>query len=355
MYGSKDVIIKGDSPKKLVLDKHIKYLRHYAEDDSGPEQIMAEHLKINGMYWGLNALFMMNAINENSPEIIDILKFLKQCQRDDGGFGASIDHDSNLVNCLSAVQLLVIFRKCNQEYIDIERCVDYIQRLQQPDGSFYGDRWGEIDTRFSFCALATLKLLNRLDAIDLNKAVEFVMSCNNQIDGGFGRMPGSESHSAYVYCCLGSLAIADKLDLVDKDMLGWWLSERQLPSGGLNGRPEKLPDLCYSWWCLSSMKMIDQMHRIDYKKLVSFILACQDDENGGFSDRPGNWVDVYHTMFAIASLSLICQHHKSTQKDKDSSECDEFQDIIKKLGETLMPVNPTLCMPIETLIGYSDR
>lgn len=28
-------------------------------------------------------------------------------------------------------------------------------------------------------------------------------------------------------------------------MLGWWLAERQLPNGGLNGRPEKLEDVRY--------------------------------------------------------------------------------------------------------------
>ena len=28
-------------------------------------------------------------------------------------------------------------------------------------------------------------------------------------------------------------------DRVDHQLLGWWLCERQLPCGGLNGRPEK--------------------------------------------------------------------------------------------------------------------
>lgn len=27
---------------------------------------------------------------------------------------------------------------------------------------------------------------------------------------------------------------------MNSDLLGWWLCERQLPSGGLNGRPEKV-------------------------------------------------------------------------------------------------------------------
>lgn len=117
-----------------------------------------------------------------------------------------------------------------------------------------------MDTRFSFCALACLALLGRLDAMDVPKAVQFVLSCMN-FDGGFGSMPGSESHAGQVahfvpplsiahalppplypfsslhqvYCCVGALAIAGALYHVDADQLGWWLCERQLPSGGLNG------------------------------------------------------------------------------------------------------------------------
>ena len=73
----------------------------------------------------------------------------------------------------------------------------YFIIMQQPDGSFYGDKWGEVDTRFSFCAVAALALLNRLDAIDVPKATEFVISCMN-FDGGFGCRPGSETHSGQV-------------------------------------------------------------------------------------------------------------------------------------------------------------
>ena len=39
-----------------------------------------------------------------------------------------------------------------------------------------------------------------------------------------------------VYCCVGALAVANALHHVDADLLGWWLCERQLPSGGLNGQ-----------------------------------------------------------------------------------------------------------------------
>lgn len=47
-----------------------------------------------------------------------------------------------------------------------------------------------------------------------------------------------------VFCCVGALAITGSLHHIDKDLLGWWLCERQdNKTGGLNGRPEKLPDV----------------------------------------------------------------------------------------------------------------
>ncbi|KAI3822616.1 hypothetical protein L1987_10211 [Smallanthus sonchifolius] len=117
--------------------------------------------------------------------------------------------------------------------------------------------------------------------------------------------PGAELHTGQIFCCIGALAITGCLHYVDKDLLGWWLCERQVKSGGLNGRPEKLSDVCYSWWVLSSLIMIDRVHWIDKEKLVKFILDCQDKENGGISDRPDDAVDVFHTYFGIAGLSLL--------------------------------------------------
>lgn len=56
------------------------------------------------------------------------------------------------------------------------------------------------------------------------------------------------------------------------------------------GRPEKQPDVCYSWWVLASIAIIGKLDAIDKAALRRFILACQDDESGGFSDRPGDMV-----------------------------------------------------------------
>lgn len=113
-----------------------------------------------------------------------------------------------------------------------------------------------------------------MDLADVGKAIEHVQACANY-DGGYGVDPQAESHAGQVFTCVGALTIAGRLDLVDRDKVGGWLSERQLPNGGLNGRPEKLEDVCYSWWVASSLAMIDRLHWIDAGKLAEFIMNCQ--------------------------------------------------------------------------------
>lgn len=76
-------------------------------------------------------------------------------------------------------------------------------------------------------------------------------------------------------------------------------------SGGFNGRPEKLADVCYSWWILSSCFMIERQDWIDLDKLKDYILRCQDTEGGGIADRPGNEPDVFHTYFGLTAFSLM--------------------------------------------------
>merc|ERR1719186_301710 len=268
------------------------------------------------MYWGVAAMDLMNKLEKMEKD--KIISFLVSCQDSSGGFRPVEGHDPHLLNTLSAVQVAVMYDCVDS--IDTEAVVKYVVERQQEDGSFTGDEWGEVDNRFCFCAVATLALLGRLEAVDTEKTAQFVHSCLN-FDGGFGSRPGAESHAGLIYTCVGTLAITRNLHLVDQDRLGWWLAERQLPSGGLNGRPEKLPDVCYSWWVLSSLEMLDRTSWIDKDDLVTFILSSQDDELGGIADRPGDWIDPFHTLFGLAGLSLL-----------------NFD------GEALKKINPVVCM-----------
>ncbi|CAD5121278.1 DgyrCDS9808 [Dimorphilus gyrociliatus] len=323
----KDVTITDDHPSNFLKEKHSDYIEHYGSKHDVYEYKMSEYLRMCGLYWGLTAMDLLGNLNKMSRE--DVKRFVLTCQNDDGGFGACKDHDSHILHTLSAIQISMMYDL--KDEINVEKTVEYICRLIQDDGSVMGDEWGEIDTRFNFCAVASLALLGCLNKIESKKEaiINYVLSCMN-FDGGFGVRPGSESHAGQIYCCLGCLSILGALEHVDRESLGWWLAERQLPSGGLNGRPEKLPDLCYSWWVVASLKIIGKVQWIDKEKLTRFILACQDEETGGFADRPGDMVDPFHTLFGIAGLSLL----KST--DNDVRDVNPVfcmsQDLLNNLG-----------------------
>lgn len=135
---------------------------------------------------------------------------------------------------------------------------------------------------------------------------------------------------------MGALSILQALDRIDADRVGGWLAERQLPNGGLNGRPQKLEDVCYSWWVLSTLSVLGRLHWINAKKLSKFILsaqvsddnvhsadepvltsllnACatslQDPDDGGIADRPDNVTDVFHTVFGCAGEFHRCLSRK---------------------------------------------
>jgi len=55
--------------------------------------------------------------------------------------------------------------------------------------------------------------------------------------------------------------------------------------------------VCYSWWVLTSLRMLGRMHWIDQEKLKTFILACQDAEDGGAS------IHVVVSLFYFAGVA----------------------------------------------------
>ncbi|KAJ5938194.1 hypothetical protein N7454_004536 [Penicillium verhagenii] len=293
--------------QELHILKHVAYIKNLDTRKEELEYWLTEHLRLNGVYWGLTALHLLGHPDALSRD--ETIDFVLSCQKDNGGFGAAPGHDPHMLYTVSAVQILVMIDAVDELEKrgrgGKQKVASFIASLQnREDGSFMGDQWGETDTRFLYGAFNALSLLGLMDLIDVAKAVAYVQSCEN-LDGAYGLFPGAESHSGQVFTCIGALSIAGRLDLVNKDRLGAWLSERQIDKGGFNGRPEKLPDSCYTWWVGSSLAMIDRLHWIDGKKLAGFVLQCQDTEGGGFADRPGNMVDVYHTHFGLAGLSLL--------------------------------------------------
>ncbi len=380
-------------------DLHVNYISTLAskiDSKSSYEGAVTEHLRMSGVYWSLTALSLlvpfedvdklMNltgskseveggiTVNKNdldeaklkkNPNIVD---FVFSCfDVRSGGFGGNLNQDGHILYTLSAIQILALANALSDErFMNIKpKLIEFVASLQQKDGSFAGDEWGEVDTRFTYCALSSLSLLGSLHAVDVDKAAEYIASCQN-FDGGFGCTPGAESHAGQIFTCIGALSIAKRLDLIqDVELLSWWLSERQCDSGGLNGRPEKQADVCYSWWILSSLCILGRVNYIKGEKLASFILKCQDEDDGGIADRPGDMVDVFHTFFGIAGLSLIGWLHlndvNGTNRLKESSKYRMIDpvyalptDVVKNLNLQGQIIKPKGLEDIETRLSQYD-
>lgn len=149
-------------------------------------------------------------------DVVEVTKTVLSCQNKDGGWWMVRFNGERWIRWIHWTRLsyslhsqrhsnsrnLRCFRLCKHR-IDCEmlvsllsefiKCQDIVS-LMQPDGSFCGDKWGEVDTRFSYCAISSLSLLNRLDAICAVEVVNFLLRCMNE-DGGFGSVPGAESHA----------------------------------------------------------------------------------------------------------------------------------------------------------------
>lgn len=69
------------------------------------EYWLTEHLRLNGVYWGLTALHLLG-----HPDALprdETIDFVLACQHDNGGFGAAPGHDAHMLYTVSAVQILV--------------------------------------------------------------------------------------------------------------------------------------------------------------------------------------------------------------------------------------------------------
>ncbi|VEU37828.1 unnamed protein product [Pseudo-nitzschia multistriata] len=362
---------------------HLRYIGHLGNKLDSPSSYMGavtEHLRMSGIYWTYTALSLLvspseaDAIigNESSrasdhqpqpPEtelpLPRLVEWVLRCYDPrSGGFGGNVGHDGHLLYTLSALQILVV-AKYDLNKLAVRDIAAFVVSLQQADGSFAGDEWGEIDTRFGYCALSALSILGShcstvgIHSVDVAKAVDYIASCQNP-DGGFGSMRGAESHAGQVFCCVGALSIAGSLGVIrHPDLLAWWLSERQCDSGGLNGRPEKQADVCYSWWILSVLSILDRLDWISAEKLAGFIARAQDEDDGGIADRPEDMPDIFHTFFGIAGLSLLGKLPESYRRIDPVYALPV--DVVERCGLSAQIVRRSRCDPENSGGRFSHR
>ena len=196
--------------------------------------------------------------------------------------------------------------------------------LQRSDGSFQcivGDDSCEHDMRFLYCACAISHMLQDWSGLDTDRAVQYICDCRNPWDGAFALISGGqEGHGGSTFCAVASLTLMGRLDEVldrsphanwRKDLIRWCV-HRQVE--GMQGRPNKDQDTCYSFWIGASLRLLGRDDLLDHRALRTFVMKCQTSV-GGFGKIIGAPPDVLHSFYSMAYLSWSQTHFAENDDD----------------------------------------
>ncbi|KAK6142699.1 hypothetical protein DH2020_023047 [Rehmannia glutinosa] len=158
-----------------------------------PPEIVGENMEPEGLYNAVNILLYLQSKNgglaawepAGSSEWLELLNPTE--------FFADIVIEHEYVECTSsAIQALVLFKKLYPEHrkkeieIFIKKAAGYLEDVQKPDGSWYGN-WGVCFTYGTWFALGGLaaagKTYNNCPAV--RKGVDFLLKSQRN-DGGWG-------------------------------------------------------------------------------------------------------------------------------------------------------------------------
>lgn len=214
------------------------------------------------------------------------------------------------------------------EIINIQTATSYILKCISHEGSLGLTPGREGHGGSTFCGIASLHLLGVLDDL-------LALSEGDEIDHDVTASPHS-SHED----------VSKKLD-TNFDLKGWkkdlirWCVMRQysLPSNrnefenngnhsstpaGMQGRPNKLEDTCYSYWIGGTLHLLSSSRLLDGWALREYVLKCQSPY-GGFGKVVGAMPDLLHSFYSLAWLAISGEGGCCDDDDDDDDcivECD---------------------------------
>lgn len=123
---------------QLATSAHVKYIQSLDTRKDEYDYWLTEHLRLNGLYWGLTALHLLG-----HPEALpraETIDFVLSCQHETGGFGAAPGHDAHMLSTVSAVQILAMINAFDEletrgkGKAQVGQCASTLRVESQPSG-----------------------------------------------------------------------------------------------------------------------------------------------------------------------------------------------------------------------------
>ena len=303
---------------QLAKEKHAKYFQRILQIMPSD---LADHdcSRLTIAFFAISGLDILNCLNditnETKSEAIDWIYGLQITGAGPrSGFQPSttIPKDATKYQCghiamtyLGLVNLLILGDDLSR--VDKKSIIEGMQACQNPDGSFSAMTMGsESDIRFLYCTCCISTILNDWSGMDKTKAIDYILK-SISYDGAMGHGPGLESHGGSTFCAVASLFLMNELhNVLTQDQLNRlrrWCLMRQ--NSGFHGRPGKPFDTCYSFWVGATLQLLDVNKFSDPDENRTFLLGTQNYITGGFAKFADCQPDPLHTYFGLCGLSLL--------------------------------------------------
>ncbi|XP_006612654.1 geranylgeranyl transferase type-1 subunit beta isoform X2 [Apis dorsata] len=263
-------------PSQLATKKHAKYFQRLLQImPNCSAEFDCSRLAV--AFFAISGLDILNCLNDLSEETkLEAINWIYRLQVTGAGPrsgfqpSTTIPKDAPKYQCghlamtyIGLVTLLILGDDLSR--VDKKSIIEGMRACQNPDGSFTAIITGcESDMRFLYCACCISIILNDWSGIDKTKAIDYILK-SISYDGAMGQGPGLESHGGSTYCAVASLFLMNELhNVLTNDQLNRlkrWCLMRQ--DSGFHGRPGKPSDTCYSFWTVL------------LEDLESLLIVCQ--------------------------------------------------------------------------------
>lgn len=311
----------------LSVDSHTNYLYNSLYDHYLHHYFDVQKPWL--VYWIANSLHVLSEADsleqQQKKQLSNYILYFQD--QEQGGFSGGLGYGPNLISTYAAIlSLIAIGDEDSWSRINRKKMEDFILSCRSPviKGAYMAHELGEIDMRCTYAAVLIAKLLNLNTQAIFDNVAEFVLTCQTY-EGGIGPVPHVEAHGGYTFCGLAAMALLGKIDMLDVQKLTYWLVNKQMDEqGGFCGRTNKLVDSCYSFWQASCFNILSD-HLLsktnketgllyNVEMMQKYILVCCQGAKGGLKDKPTKNVDLYHTMYALCGLSLSTQDANKDNK-----------------------------------------
>ncbi|XP_019241918.1 PREDICTED: geranylgeranyl transferase type-2 subunit beta 1-like [Nicotiana attenuata] len=196
--------------------------------------------------------------------------------------------------------------------LQVERHVAYILTVEKRKDDFESVVMEHLRLNGAYWGLTTLDILGKLDAVDKDEVISWVMQCQHE-SGGFGGNIGHDPHMLYTLSAIQVLALFDKLHVLDIDKVSSYIAGLQNEDGSFSGDMWGEVDTRFSYIAICSLALLRQLDKIDVGKAVKYIVSCKNVD-GGFGCTPGAESHAGQIFCCVGALAITGSLH---HVDKD--------------------------------------